>query len=117
MCASKTAELKTQLKHCTKEELVEIVLRSADGLRIEAALIKIQAERVKKWFEEEKRLSELCKEAFEVYKEITEPWAGKKVKDIPSDVGIKAAKAWEEYCRLNEQYRKVSKKVSKLLLN
>lgn len=110
-------EISAQLKQCTKDELIHIILNySYSFLHIESALIAIQAQRVKKWMEEENRLSELSKSAFDVYKKIIEPYEGQPLAKVPQDVAKQASEAWNEYCRLNDEWNRVSKKISRLLI-
>ena len=108
-------DIRAQLKQCTRNELIVIIERSGFGYDVEAALIAVQAQRVKVWMKEESRLSGLRDAAFGVSKNILKPYEGVPVKDVPKEIVRQADEAWKEYCRLKDEEIKCTKKINKLL--
>lgn len=91
------------LKECTKQELIKIIERltyfKKEELRRELRNIEYEREieRLDKINNEAEKCEKIASEAFEKYCNLLKPYEGKPIKDIPSEVLIKAREYLNEY--------------------
>lgn len=103
------------LKNCTKDELIYII-EHYSLCDIDAALKLTETRRISVLLLEQEKLSVSVSKAFDEYLELARPYEGKCDTEIPPNVFRKILKAKDKYIRLNNQYKKLSKKTTKLLL-